>query len=257
MKKLSVLFGVFALLVAEFVFANATVHSLTGTATVALGATPGRALRQGDTVKEGETVATGRGSSIVLRFEDGQIAALSAESRMTVTTYKYDAKERKGNILLTLVNGGMRAVTGLLGRSSPQQVSYRAATATIGIRGTDVTILMGELGNVVVTVTDGVIAFKYGDQQEITIRAGQGVDARLNVAVFVEAVTTITNRLQQTPQGQLILQNLNQLGGLAGVIFGTAILDLIGIEQVTIPTPSSLGGTSTGGGTSSPSQPGR
>jgi hypothetical protein len=73
--------------------------------------------------------------------------------------------------LLSLVQGGMRAVTGLIGKNSPTNVSYRAATATIGIRGTDVNIATNGK-DVLVSVNDGVITFSY-QGQTITIPAGQ------------------------------------------------------------------------------------
>lgn len=171
MKKLSVLLGLFALLVAELVFANATVTSATGTVSVAVGTAPGRTLRLGDIVRQGETVSAGPGSSVVMRFDDGQIVALPANSRITVTTYQYNAQTQSGNVLLSLIDGGMRAITGLIGRRSPDNVAYRAATATIGIRGTDIT-LVTSAGNLVVTVADGVISFRVGTGPIQTVSAG-------------------------------------------------------------------------------------
>ena len=115
-------------------------------------------MRQGDEVAQGDTVITGANSSAVLKFDDGQVVALTANSRMTITAYQYNPATESGNVLLSLVTGGMRAITGLIGRRSPSQVAYRAATATIGIRGTDGTIATNGT-DVVVTVTDGVMTF--------------------------------------------------------------------------------------------------
>ncbi len=58
---------------------------------------------------QGDTVFTGPASSVVLKFDDGQVAALSANSRMQVTAYAYNPETRTGNVLLSLVVGGMRA----------------------------------------------------------------------------------------------------------------------------------------------------
>ncbi len=153
--------------------APATVFELTGTVQAIPGAGSPKALRKGDAVEQGETVVTGENSSVVLRFEDGQVAALSARSRMTVTTYNYNkADVAKSNIFLTLVEGGMRAITGLIGKQKPSQVAYRAGNATIGIRGTDVTIAVNG-GVVAVTVTEGEITITY-DGKSVTIPASQG-----------------------------------------------------------------------------------
>jgi len=170
---------------ASAVFAQAaTVFELTGTATAAVipAAAPGapaapapvgRALRKGDAVNQGETITTGAQSSIVLRFSDGQVTALSANSSMAINNYTYNAAEPvKSNMLLSLLNGGMRAVTGLIGKARPENVSYRAGNATIGIRGTDVVLLFnGKF--VLVQVIAGNISFSV-DGKTVTVPAGKG-----------------------------------------------------------------------------------
>ena len=177
MKKLSVFLALLALFFTDLALAaGAVVTSTTGTVSVQTGQAALRTLRTGDQVAQGDTVITGANSATVLKFDDGQVVALTANSRMQVTNYQYNPQTESGNVLLSLVSGGMRAITGLIGRRAPSQVAYRAATATIGIRGTDVTIATSE-GNVVVTVTNGVISFSF-QGQTLTINAGQAVLAR-------------------------------------------------------------------------------
>jgi len=134
--------GAALLLLAELALAQAaTVSSLTGTAQATPGAGAVRNLKQGDAVNQGDTVSTGAASSIVLTFDDGQIVALTANSRLAVNNYSYNkAEPAKSNILLNLAQGGMRAITGLIGKARPQAVAYRAGNATIGIRGTDLEV---------------------------------------------------------------------------------------------------------------------
>lgn len=212
MKKISVLLAFFALVFAELVLAGAVVTAVTGAVQVQVGPAPGKALRQGDNVNQGDTVSTGPASSLVMKFDDGQVAALTANSRMTITAYQYNAPVGTGSVLLSLVQGGMRTLTGLIGRNSPNRVTYRAGAATIGIRGTDVTIATAE-GNVVVSVTDGAIAFTFNNQT-ITIPAGQAVQARPDGSFSRGTISQIQSQLAGTPVGQTIL---NALGGVAGL----------------------------------------
>ncbi len=80
MKTISVLLALTALLFTDLALAaGAQVTSLTGTVQVQTGAAAPRTLRQGDQVAQGDTVSTGPGSSVVLRFDDGQVAALTAQ----------------------------------------------------------------------------------------------------------------------------------------------------------------------------------
>ncbi|MBC7621986.1 MAG: FecR domain-containing protein, partial [Aeromicrobium sp.] len=168
----------------------ATVFELAGTATASAVVAPGspaaasRALRQGDNVNQGESITTGPRSSIVLRFLDGQIVSLSANSTFAVTTYSYNqANPGQSTVLLSLIIGGMRAVTGFIGKARPQAVAYRAAGATIGIRGTDVTFAVSG-GNLIVNVESGQISFvSASGAAPVSINAGAGVFQASNGAV--------------------------------------------------------------------------
>jgi hypothetical protein len=173
MKRLSVLLAFVTLLFAELALAQgaAVVTSVTGSAQVQTGSSTPRVLRQGDEVRQGDTVATGANSSLVLKFDDGEVAALTQNSRMTITAYQFQPEARTGNVLLSLINGGMRAITGLIGRTQPERVAYRAATTTIGIRGTDIDVVTDGT-NVAVQVNDGVITFTY-QNQTVIVNAGQ------------------------------------------------------------------------------------
>ena len=199
MKKLSVFLALLALFFTDLALAaGAVVTSTTGTVSVQTGQAAPRTLRTGDQVAQGDTVITGANSSTVLKFDDGQVVALTANSRMQVTNYAYNPQTESGNVLLSLVSGGMRAITGLIGRRAPSQVAYRAATATIGIRGTDVTIATSE-GSVVVTVTNGVIQFTF-QGQTLTINAGQAVLARPGQSAVTGTAAQVIAQASQAMQ---------------------------------------------------------
>jgi FecR protein len=177
MKKLSILLALMALFFTDLALAaGAVATSIIGTVQAQTGPSASRPVRQGDELSQGDTVVTGANSSAVLKFDDGQVVALTSNSRMTITAYQYNPATESGNVLLSLVTGGMRAITGLIGRRSPNQVAYRAATATIGIRGTDGTIATNGT-DVVVTVTEGVMTLTQGDLV-LTITAGEAVFTR-------------------------------------------------------------------------------
>jgi hypothetical protein len=214
-KKISVFIALLALLFTEAALAaGAVVTSATGTVQVQTGSAAPRMLRQGDEVAQGDTIITGAASSVVLKFDDGQVAALTSNSRLQISQYAYNPANESGNVLLSLVSGGMRAITGLIGRRAPSQVAYRAATATIGIRGTDTTIATAD-GNVVVTVAEGSITFSFGGTT-FTIGAGEAVLARPGQTPVRGTVASI---LSQAPAA--IQAAVNQFQALNGPINAT------------------------------------
>lgn len=247
MKSLAILFGLVAFFATELAFADATAASISGTVQVQTGSAAPRALRQGDVVRQGDTVSTGAASSAVLRFEDGQIAALAANSRMAITTYNYNSQSQSGNVLLSLISGGMRAVSGLIARNKPANVTYKAASATIGIRGTDTDLLMGPAG-VVAMVNEGGIIFSLPGQEPVVILAGQAIHLKPDGTFSQGAIQQIAGQLAQTPGGQQILDALNGLQGLSAML-GTPPPGA-GAPPATglVVTPGPPPGASTAGG---------
>lgn len=199
MKTISVLLALMALAFADLaVAASAVVTSLTGNAQVQKAGVAPRPLRQGDEVLQGDTVVTARNSSVVLKFDDGQVAALTANSRMTVTTYQYNAQSQSGSVLLSLLVGGLRAVTGLIGHNNPANVSFKAGTATIGIRGSEGTIVTDGT-NVVLTVTEGAFVFSY-QGKVVTVPAGEavfGADGKITQGTATQIFNSLPANFQQ------------------------------------------------------------
>jgi hypothetical protein len=213
MKKLiAVVFALFSLALAELALASAVVTTTTGTTEVQTGTAPARPLRVGDRVNQGDTVVTGAASSLVLKFDDGQVTALTANSRLTVTAFQYSAATQRGNVLLSLVNGGMRLVSGLIGKNQPQNVAVRAVTATIGIRGTDISVSL-QGGNVLLTVNDGQATFTVGGQT-VTVPVNTGAFLGPNGQVSQGTINQLAAQLGNTTAGQAVLA---QLGGLQGL----------------------------------------
>lgn len=216
MKRISIALALMALLFTDLALAaSAVVSSLSGSVQVQTGPAAPRILRQGDEVAQGDTVLTGPASSVVLKFDDGQIAALTANSRMQVTAYAFNPQAKTGNILLSLVVGGMRAITGLIGHNQPDSVKFRAATATIGIRGSDGMILTdGTI--VVVTVTEGAFTFTFAGET-IVIPAGRGalgVDNRITQGTAQQIFNQLPPAFQEAIGGLTGLTNqINQALG--------------------------------------------
>lgn len=92
----------------------------------------------GDVVGSGWMVNTGPDSYAVLRFDDGQLVALQSSTTFRIDSYKYEqASPGTGQVLLSLLKGGLRAISGLVVNTNRSAFALRTSTATIGIRGTD------------------------------------------------------------------------------------------------------------------------
>jgi hypothetical protein len=115
-----------------------TVTHLSGPLFVSKAGGATRVLARNSVVEEGDTVITEKGTYARLKFSDNSEITLRPNTRLTITRYTYDqVKPKEDNAVFSLVKGGLRAVTGAVGKRGNQE-SYRMNTpvATIGIRGT-------------------------------------------------------------------------------------------------------------------------
>jgi hypothetical protein len=106
-----------------------------GTVTVERGAER-IAAATGTEVRKGDTIQVAAGSNAQLRFSDSSVVALRPGTTMRVTEYSYQQAGEKDGTAIDLLKGGLRTVTGLLGRSNRDEYKVNTPTATIGIRGT-------------------------------------------------------------------------------------------------------------------------
>jgi hypothetical protein len=96
-----------------------------------------RTLTKGVDINSGDTIKTTDGR-VQVRFSDGGYMSLQPNTEFIVENYAYDGKQdgtERG--FFRLVEGGLRAITGIVGRNN--RPAYRVATpvATIGIRGSE------------------------------------------------------------------------------------------------------------------------
>jgi hypothetical protein len=95
-----------------------------------------RKLQLGASVYEGDTLITGVKSYAVVAFRDEGRVSLQESTQFRVEKFKYDKVKSEENAVLRLLKGGVRVVTGLIGRANHDNYRFAVATATIGIRGT-------------------------------------------------------------------------------------------------------------------------
>jgi hypothetical protein len=87
---------------------------------------------------EGESIVTGPGALGQLRMSDGALMSVRPNTEMKLDRYSFTGQnDTDPSFLLSVVKGGFRTITGLIGKI--KRDSYKVATpsATLGIRGTD------------------------------------------------------------------------------------------------------------------------
>ena len=101
------------------------------------GAQTPRTLGKGLALSEGDRLTTSDGASAIIKLQDGTRMTVRPNSEMVISQYHFKENAPDNSMLMQLVRGGFRAVTGLISKSSPSAARVQTNTATIGIRGTD------------------------------------------------------------------------------------------------------------------------
>lgn len=175
---------------------NGSVSQLAGTLSVRKPDGSVRILSQKSEIRAGDTLQTERDSYAQIRFSDGGHVTLKPNTTVRLDRFRFaQDKPREDAFALRLVKGGLRAVTGGVGKRSKENYQVETETATVGIRGTTFTVddcvsqREGECARlapaVYVGVADGEVVVRNG-QGELGLGAGQfGHIAREERPLFI------------------------------------------------------------------------
>lgn len=97
------------------------------------------AVEMDDTITTANAVAG-------ITFEDKTQVHITEQSKLVVDTFVYDPNKSTGKLAIKIALGTVKYTSGQIAKNSPQQVSVETPTATIGVRGTDFSSTVDELG---------------------------------------------------------------------------------------------------------------
>jgi len=101
--------------------------------------------RNGTEVRTGDQIELGAQSNAQIRLSDESIVALRPETTFKLTDYVFVPQdESKQRAFFDLIKGGVRTVTGVIGRANRDLYKVSTPTSTIGIRGTHYSLVQCE-----------------------------------------------------------------------------------------------------------------
>lgn len=159
-------------------------------------------LKKGGIVQSGDAILTGVTSNAQVRMSDGAIIAVRPESEFKITEYSFNGKaDGSEKASLSLVKGGVRAVTGVIGRENRDNLKVDAVVATVGIRGTGFNIVycQGSCVNSDRSIAkNGLYANVFEGKVVVANDAKNGVYGQ-NEPIYVENKTSTIERLKEVP----------------------------------------------------------
>jgi hypothetical protein len=147
-------------------------------------------------VHQADAIVTGDASRLSIALLDQSVLTVGSNASLTVDRFVFDTEADAAGVLVSLVQGAFRFVSGSRG-AEPERVAFRTPTATIGIRGTIIEAAVGseavdlldsEGGTPVsgddpeqtalIVLVEGEIEIEVDGQRRIVSEPGQAVAVR-------------------------------------------------------------------------------
>lgn len=102
---------------------------------------------------ESDDIITTRNGVANLKFADDSTVKVNENSRLLIDSFVYDPnKSDSSKLVLRVGLGAVRYASGQIAKVNPQQVSVKTPTATISVRGTDMSMIVDESGRSLVVL---------------------------------------------------------------------------------------------------------
>ncbi|WP_170958806.1 LamG-like jellyroll fold domain-containing protein [Magnetospirillum sp. 15-1] len=154
-------------------------------------------LNKGDPVHEGDTLLTKAGGAVGVVFNDGTSMSLGENGKLVLDKMAYDPDSKTGEGHLTLQSGAFALVSGKIAKASPDALSLKTPTMTVGVRGTglagnaNTVAMMQEKGDVT-----GEVFITTNSGQSLTLN-GPGQAASLSASGALTPMTMSALQVMQ------------------------------------------------------------
>jgi len=87
-------------------------------------------------IMQGDSIATGAGSSVGLIFEDDTVVSIGPNSEIEIQSFMFNPVEKELSFVARMVKGTFSFITGQIAKLAPRNVKLETPDATLGVRGT-------------------------------------------------------------------------------------------------------------------------
>ena len=139
-----------------------------------------------------DTVKTGKGK-VAIGFIDDTRVDVTQHSKLIIDEFVYDPNTKTGSLSLKAALGTVRYASGQIAKTSPTNVQIKTPTATIGVRGTDFSMTIDEVGSSTIILLPSCDTNGNCFVGEISVESDAGM-VIMNQAFQATVVDTISSR---------------------------------------------------------------
>ncbi len=153
-----------------------------------------RILQKMSVIYLSDMLVTDAKSQAQIAFTDNTLLTFRPDTKFSIEQYAYKPQAKKGSVgkyVMNLIQGGFRTITGLIAKDNPSDYQVNTPVATIGVRGTDYTVVISK-GELYVGFLKGTPCVKGKQNGEVCL-------SDKNKYAYVQSATSVPVPLSAQP----------------------------------------------------------
>lgn len=160
-----------------------------------------------------DTITTANGRAGIT-FKDDTRVQITEHSKLVIDNFVYDDSKKTGKLGMKMALGTIKYASGQIAKSDPQQVMVETPTATIGVRGTDFSGTVDEIGRSTIILLPSCPVGWRNIERDCVV-GSISVTTDMGTVVLTRAFEAVNVQTRMaTPRSSLLNLSLDQINNL-------------------------------------------
>ncbi len=160
-----------------------------------------------------DTITTANGRAGIT-FRDDTRVQITEHSKLVIDTFVYDDNRKVGKLAMKMALGTVKYASGQIAKNDPQQVLVRTPTATIGVRGTDFSGTVDEIGRSTIVLLPSCPTGWRNIERDCKV-GSITVSTDMGTIILTRAFESVSVQSRMTtPKSSLLNLSLDQINNL-------------------------------------------
>lgn len=133
-------------------------------------------LKRLSSIYRTDIIRSAKDSTAQFRMIDNAYIDLHENSELRLEKYQLNADGKHGSVVMELISGGLRTISGAIGKQDKAEYQLKTPTATIGIRGTFYEVSLAQEGMYLAAWKGGITVKTYSGSCNLAIGSGQAAN---------------------------------------------------------------------------------
>lgn len=164
-------------------------------------------------IEMNDTITTANGKAGIT-FRDETKVQITEHSKLVIDNFVYDDSKKTGKLGIKMALGTIKYASGQIAKNDPQQVMVETPTATIGVRGTDFSGTVDEIGRSTIVLLPSCPTGWRNIVRDCVVGSISVTTDMGTVWLTKPFEAVVVGNRMQTPKSAILNLNLDQINNL-------------------------------------------